>query len=460
MINRVTEMRFLLLALLVNCLAFLLLSNSFLERGSCATTGLGGTIDLAPYMLGTFPSALIPAGYVALFLLFHAFLRQRLACADPYLLPVAAFICGVGLVVATRLSPDLAILRNTRLAAFPSPKNVQNVELLASLGCKQFAATAVAILAALFTLAAFDSRWFSSKKYLWGLICISLSLITLAFGRKLNGTRAWVGPFQFIELTKLLIILLIAGFVHEREKVIAAAKKMPTGEWLSASGPLIIIFIGVMIPIQFQRDIGPSIVIGTIFLLIFSLERARIWITCAIMAVGVAFLSVAYRIGYPPIVHDRFMKYFETFGRDLSGAKALWAISSGGFLGSGFGIGYGQAYQIPGVQSDYVPSVICEEFGLLMAIAMLLAYGVFTVRCLKIAARARTVFQQITVLGIAALFAVQTAIVWGGNLSAIPFTGLSLPLGGSYGGNSMVVSYVCLAIVMKISGDCYDPEAL
>jgi cell division protein FtsW (lipid II flippase) len=158
----------------------------------------------------------------------------------------------------------------------------------------------------------------------------------------------------------------------------------------------------------------------------------------------------SYQAGYPSIVRERFDALLDPFSTSEAMTRVLWSLSSGGWIGAG--IGYGQPYRMPEVQSDFSFVAICEEMGFVGGAAVILAYALFISRCFRISLKAGNRYQKILVIGIAALMAVQAAIIILGNLVVIPLTGITLPF-ISYGGSSLIMNFLMAGVVIRISGD-------
>jgi cell division protein FtsW (lipid II flippase) len=203
-------------------------------------------------------------------------------------------------------------------------------------------------------------------------------------------------------------------------------------------------------PILIQGDLGPTFLLLTVFLLLFYYAGNRNLVTLLFIFLVALGGYVSYKTGYPHIVKDRFDMLFDPFGRSENMARVLWSISSGGIWGAG--IGYGQPYRIPEVQSDFNFAAICEEIGLIGAVSLVLAYSIFVLRCFRIAANTTNIYKKTLIMGTAVLVGVQAFIIIAGNLNSIPMTGITLPF-VSYGGSSMVMNFLLSGIVLKISGD-------
>jgi cell division protein FtsW (lipid II flippase) len=128
-------------------------------------------------------------------------------------------------------------------------------------------------------------------------------------------------------------------------------------------------------------------------------------------------------------------------------------MSDGGVLGSGFGqslISSGGSSILPAVQTDSIYALFTGEAGLIGAIGLLLLYLVFIERGLKTAVIARDAFPKLLATGLTFVFALQVFVIVGGVTTVIPLTGVTLPF-VSYGGSSIVVNFVIVALLMSVS---------
>lgn len=454
--NRTNDTRNLLLVLLVISLGFFLLHAGQLDRrlpGEIVTSE--GKFDLAACYLDFFPNALHAFFFVCLFLLVHAFLSKRVPGFDSVLLSAVALLAGVGSIVILRLAPDLAIARNDAiqgiLARNPGAQVTRNVATLAQLGLKHFSSV---VLGGLFLIlpSCFGRRGISglsSRKYIWVLLSVILTVLTLLFGTRINGRRLWFFGFQTVELVKLLMVLFMAGYIYERGKGIAVYAGGNFRMWAQYAVPFSLMCFFCLVPLVVQGDLGPTVLLFCVFLVMFHYAGNPRSVTALfILLLGIAGY-VSYAAGWPAVVRQRIDILLDPFGRSESMSRVLWAISSGGILGSG--IGYGQSYRIPEVQSDFSFAVVCEEMGFIGAAAILLSYAVLLARCFKVAARLESAYDKALVTGIAALIGIQSFMIVCGNLGGLPLTGITLPF-VSHGGSSLAVYFFMIGIVIRLSG--------
>jgi cell division protein FtsW (lipid II flippase) len=128
--------------------------------------------------------------------------------------------------------------------------------------------------------------------------------------------------------------------------------------------------------------------------------------------------------------------------------QGLIALSSGGILGTGLGLGH-PAY-VPVIQSDMVFVAFGEELGLAGLFAILGIYLLIIYRGYRIAIEARDRFDQMLAAGLTSIFAIQTFVIAAANMKFLPLTGIPLPF-LSYGGSSVIANYIIIGILLRIS---------
>jgi peptidoglycan glycosyltransferase len=128
--------------------------------------------------------------------------------------------------------------------------------------------------------------------------------------------------------------------------------------------------------------------------------------------------------------------------------QSLFAMAFGGVTGTGLGLGGG--VRIPASENDFIFAVIAEELGLAGGALVLMAYLLMVGSGLRIATRADHAFDKLLATGLTLLLGLQAFIIVAGVLRVLPLTGVTLPF-VSYGGSSLVVNYVLLALLLRIS---------
>jgi cell division protein FtsW (lipid II flippase) len=137
-------------------------------------------------------------------------------------------------------------------------------------------------------------------------------------------------------------------------------------------------------------------------------------------------------------------------------AQSVFAFAGGGVLGTGLGRGY-PGY-IPVVQTDFVYAAIGEELGTVGAVAIVVVYVVLALRGMRIGVRQPADYGMLLAVGVTAILAVQALVIIAGDLALIPITGITLPF-VSYGGSSIVINFVLIGILLRLSTSRPVPSA-
>jgi len=130
--------------------------------------------------------------------------------------------------------------------------------------------------------------------------------------------------------------------------------------------------------------------------------------------------------------------------------QSLFALGSGGFAGTGLGLGSPQ--KIPNASTDFVLSAIGEELGLLGTVAVIMLFLLFIGSGYRIAMQSERPFAKLFAAGLTTIIGVQTFVIIGGVIRVIPLTGVTLPF-ISYGGSSLIANFVIVALLLRISDE-------
>ncbi len=353
----------------------------------------------------------------------HWQIRKKAPESDPYLLPVAALLSGWGLITIWRLLPDFGLRQAVWMVL---------CALLIYLGLRK-----PGLLRAL-----------RRYKYVWLVSGLLLMSLTLIFGTNPMGgsQRLWLGCcgfyFQPSEPLKLLLVVYLAAYLADRMPLKLRLFTLLAPTVLLTGIALLLLFV--------QRDLGTASVFIFIYAssLYFASGRKRVLIASgALILLGglaayFAFDVVRLRI-------DAWLNpWLDPSGRSYQIVQSLLAIANGGILGRGVGIG--NPGLVPVAHSDFIFASIAEETGLAGTLGLLLAIGLFTARGMVIAISAANRFQRLLAAGLTTYISAQSILIIGGNLRLLPLTGITLPF-VSYGGSSLVVSFLAVLILVQIS---------
>ena len=208
-----------------------------------------------------------------------------------------------------------------------------------------------------------------------------------------------------------------------------------------------------------QSDLGALLIYFLTTVAMFYVATSRLGLSLAGLGAGAACAVIAYKT--MPYVQRRLQSFLDPWSDPMETGyqivQALIAIGSGGLFGMGLGLGMPR--NIPLYHSDFIFAAICEEFGLIFAVCLLIVYALIFMRALTIAMNARTSFHSLVAFGIAFMFALQALIIVGGNIRLIPLTGVTLPL-VSAGGSSIVGTMASLGLLIGISSLNAEAEAV
>ena len=372
--------------------------------------------------------------WIATVFAIHKFSFKFLTEHDPFLLPIAMLLTGIGLLTIYRLFPEFGIR--------------QSIWLI-------FAFLIFIVIIQLPN----DLSYLRKYKYLWltaGLIITGLTLILGTNPSGSAGPRLWLGCcgfyFQPAEPLKFLLILYLAAYLSD--KVIFHTDHKKNSIFKSPLLPLIaptLLMTGLALSILvIQRDLGTA----AIFLVLFSAIAFIATNEKKIILISLISLLVAGLLGFFlfDVVQIRLLAWIDPW-RDPTGGsyqiiQALIALARGEFMGRGPGLGNPGLVPVP--HSDFIFSSIVEETGLIGAISILLALALFTGRGFLIAINAPGVFRRLLAVGLTVFLVGQSILIIGGNIRLFPLTGVTLPF-VSYGGSSLIVSFLCLGLLLVIS---------
>ncbi len=357
------------------------------------------------------------------FIFLHHQTTRKLPNRDPFLLPIVAMLSGIGLMTIWRLYPNLG-LRQTIWLALAS--------LLVYLGI-QFP-----------NVLTYLHRY----KYVWLIIGLLMTGMTILLGINPTGSgpTLWLEVFgvhfQPSELLKLLLIVFLAGYFGDRDRI--------ADNLIDRLIPTLGVVLTAILLLIFQKDLGTaSVFLLTYLAIVVSTEKDRIFLWLApllLLTLGVAgyFLT--------DTVQSRINTWINPFG-DPTGAsyqivQSLIAIADGKLMGSGPGLG--SPNLIPVSVSDFIFSAVAEELGFLGAMAVMVLFILLVYRGTKIAINAELPFHRTLALGLTFYFGLQSALIIGGNIGLLPLTGVTLPL-VSYGGSSLIVTFFAFLMLLRIS---------
>lgn len=388
------------------------------------------------------------SGLAGLTIGMHILLRLVARDADPFIVPIATMLNGLGITMIHRL--DLAAGSSGWEAA----------------GVRQMAWTAVALVIAIGVLIVVRNyRVLLRYRYLAMLAGVVLLTMPLwpVIGRTVNGATLWVEfggmTFQPGEIAKIALAIFFAGYLMTaRESLSRVGKKFLGIRWprVRDLGPLVIVWVLAMGVLVLQRDLGTSLLYFGLFLAMMYIATNRVlWFVMggALFAFGAWFAWT--QMGYIQGRIDGWLDSFnpavyEAIGGSYQLVQGMFGLAEGGFVGSG--LGQGQPSLVPLASSDYIVAALGEELGLFGVFAILALYLLLVSRGFRVAFTGTDDFGRLLAAGLAFVLALQVFVVIGGITRIIPVTGLTTPFLAA-GGSSLVANWIIVALLLRLSDD-------
>jgi cell division protein FtsW (lipid II flippase) len=420
-----------------------------------ASAGLG--------LNGKLPAGLIEYGaaFAVLVLAAHLAVRRLAPWADPLMLPLAALLNGLGIVMIYRLQES---------GRGGNPGNRIST-MTASTTAYQVVWSAVGIAAFIAVLAVIrEPRTLQRYTYTLGalgLVLLAVPALLPARFSAVPGTGAKIqvaiGGFsiQPEEFAKLALAVFFAGYLVAKRDVLALAGRRVLGIDLPRArdlGPVLIAWAASLLILVFETDIGTSAVFFGMFVAMLYVATQRTsWL---LIGIGLFLFGTYAASRLFQHVGERFTIWLHPFaGNNPTHAafqlvQGLEGMGFGGILGTG--LGHGQPFYTPLVQSDFIITAFGEELGLTGLMAILLLFALIVQRGLRAAIGVRDPFAKLLAGGLAFVLALQVFVIVGGVTGLIPLTGITTPF-MSQGGSSLVASWAMIALLMRISDTARRP---
>ena len=300
-----------------------------------------------------------------------------------------------------------------------------------------------------------DYEYLSSiSLYLYGVGVFLLLLVLIpGLGSKINGARSWfsIGPVS-IQPAEIVKIIFIITFSNHLSKVHDNINKPSV--LLKLLGHLGILCALILL----QPDFGTATVFVFIaIVLLFVAGLSWKYIAGGAIALG-AFLPVAWFFLLHDYQKNRILTLFnpesDPMGAGYHVIQSKIAVGSGRFFGAGLGQGSSQVNNLlPERHTDFIFSVVCEELGLIGAIAVLLILTFIILRCIYIGMNARNDLGNYICMGVATMLIFQVFENIGMCIGLFPVTGITLPF-FSYGGSSLLTTMLAIGLVLNVRYRC------
>ncbi|HQX55913.1 MAG TPA: putative lipid II flippase FtsW [Pyrinomonadaceae bacterium] len=301
----------------------------------------------------------------------------------------------------------------------------------------------------MYIVSRFDYRILNNKTAVTSILVVtSIALAAVLFFPEINGAKRWIRfsgvSFQPSELAKVALPIFLAWYLAKHE---ATVTELKTTVLRSVAG---LVLLGGLV--MLEKDLGTTIVLCLIFSAIYFAAGARMVHIAAVA--GVMILAAVGAIAIAPWRVQRVLAFLDPYkyadDESYQVIQSLYAIGSGGILGEGFAKGQQKLFYLPYPYSDFIFSVVGEEFGLLGTLAIVTTFGLLLWRGTKAALNAPDRFGMLLGIGLITGIIAQALFNISVVISIMPAKGIPLPF-ISYGGSSVVVTLIAVGILLSIS---------
>jgi cell division protein FtsW len=279
-----------------------------------------------------------------------------------------------------------------------------------------------------------------------GALCL---VLVPGIGMEVNGNRNWIalgGVFQIqpSEFAKLGLVLWGADLLARKQRLL--------GQWRHLFIPLFPGALLVLGLVMMGGDMGTSMIIMVVIL-------ALLWVAGApgrlfVLALSSAAVLATVFIVAKPHRAARFGSFLHPFsdpqGETLQAAHGIYALSTGGFFGSGIGTSYEKWGTLPEAHTDFIFAVIGEELGLVGTLSVLTLFAALGYAGIRVASRTKDPFVRLAAGGATAWITAQATINIGAVLGLLPIAGVPLPL-VSYGGSALLPTMFAVGMLLSFA---------
>jgi cell division protein FtsW (lipid II flippase) len=404
--------------------------------------------------------------FLVIVLVAHLAIRLWAPYADPLLLPIATVLNGLGIVMIYRLN---------QVGRDGNPGNGGPITTLShSATTTQIIYSVIGVIVlVLFLRFVKDIKALQPYTYVLGLAGLFLIALPALLPSSISGVagtgakiQVSIGGFsvQPEEFGKLLLATSFASYLVVNGKKLS----LLTEKWWIFSlprrrdlGPILVVWALSMLLLIFEGDIGTSAVFMGLFVaMLYIATGRRSWAVLGFLM----FIAGAFVAGtFVSHVHQRLTAWLDPFSNanlvqlpqpSYQLVQGLYGMGNGGLLGKG--LGGGQPFWTPLVQSDLIFTAFGEELGLAGVMALLLLYGLFVQRGLRTAMIVKDDYSKLLASGLSFMFALQVFVIVGGVTRLIPLTGITTPF-LSQGGSSLIASWLLVAVLARLSDAARRP---
>jgi len=286
------------------------------------------------------------------------------------------------------------------------------------------------------------------------VILLLVAVLVPVIGKKVGGSYRWINlgifSLQVSELAKLIMIMYLSGYLVRHKKDL-----MHSSSYRPLLIPLVIIGV-IDALLMMEPDFGSLVVVTATGIALLYLGGLKLSRLALLFAGAVAVMIPLALIGYRGERVAAFLDpWMHASGKAYQTVHALMAVGDGGWFGTGLGASVQKLFYLPEAHNDFIFAVLAEELGFIGIVVILLLFGWLVQRAFVIgfrADRAKLHYAAYLAYGIGFWFGFQVLFHIGVNLALLPPKGLTLPL-ISYGGSSLMVTLMAIAILMRVHRD-------
>jgi cell division protein FtsW len=307
---------------------------------------------------------------------------------------------------------------------------------------------------AIFVFSRFDYNKLSQNSIplIGVIITISLLIAVLLWGSVINNARRWFTfgfiSFQPSEMAKIIAIIYFAN--------IFSRKSSKLRNWKNGLLPHVVILLFLLVPIYLEPDLSTTIMIFLIIGTMAFLSNIRFK---HVLAGGLILVpAILLKSGLSTVQNSRISDWISNISNPLGSGyqirQSLIGLGRGGFAGTGLGTSKQKYHFLPESHTDFVLSIVGEEFGFIGTTIILILFLVILWRGIAIARKAKNPFGQFLAVGLTMSLVLYALINAAVVTMLLPTTGLPMPL-LSYGGSSLLFVGITVGILINISKQAY-----
>ncbi len=309
---------------------------------------------------------------------------------------------------------------------------------------KHFAYIVLAIVI-LFIFSFLNQKILTKLSFILFLVAFISLLLVPILGIEVKGSKRWLDliflpRFQPVEIVKPFFIVSLSLLLTLQNRRLYFKYFLST-----------LLILPILMLLVYQPDIGQTLLISMVWLAIIFISGINIFIFFIFfLFVG---STVSYLVLFVPkfeYIKIRLLAFLDSgSGNNYQAEKASDAIINGGFFGKGIGEGTLNS-RVPEAHTDYILSVISEEFGAIIVIGILFLYLIFSYRVIRKINFVNEDLSKLILSGCISLILIQTFIHVGVNIRILPTTGMTLPF-LSYGGSSIVSTAILSGLILNLT---------